>query len=81
MVSARDATPVYNFNGTGDDDALTKEDRALTLVRGGIPPEVTILFPESNDGRPIALVGPEQLPLGLNNSPVRTYWYETDTDQ
>lgn len=79
VVSARDGTPVHNFNGTGDDDNLTKEDRALTLVRGGIPPEVTILFPESNNGQPIALVGPEQLPLNLSNTPVRTYWYEVDS--
>lgn len=76
LISARTGGAVQNFDGIGTDDELTREDRAMNLTRGGIPPEVTILFPESADGQPIALVGPEQLPVDLMNIPVRTYWYE-----
>ncbi|HEX6930098.1 MAG TPA: hypothetical protein VF267_12650, partial [Gammaproteobacteria bacterium] len=79
-VDVRYARPVRNFNGTGPDDALTREDRRTTLARGGIPPEVTILFPDSADG-PIALVGPEKLPIDLINVPVKTYWYEENADE
>lgn len=77
-VDVQYARPVRNFNETGSDDALTREDRASTLARGGIPPEVTILF---TDAGPIALVGPEKLPVDLINMPVKTYWYEEDVDE
>lgn len=78
LVSATTAEAVENFDGYGSDDALTREDRAMNLTRGGIPPEVTILFPESGDGKPLPLVGPEELPVKPENFPVRTYWYEAD---
>lgn len=78
-VNAKFATPSQNFNGIGDNSNLTKDDRAKTLTRGGIPPEVTVLFPESTGGDPKALVGPEDVDLDLSNPPMRTYWYEQDT--
>jgi len=75
-IDAVNGGAVQNFDDLGTDDALTRDDRAMNLTRGGIPPEVTILFPESNDGKPAAFAGPERLPLNLTNPPVRTYWYE-----
>lgn len=71
------ATAIDDFD---DDDATTREDRAVSLVRGGIPPEATVLFPEATGGQPIAFVGPERIPLQLNNIPVRTYWYDADNN-
>ncbi|HEX7048564.1 MAG TPA: PilC/PilY family type IV pilus protein [Gammaproteobacteria bacterium] len=80
VVDVNDATPVYNNDGIGGETDLTKDDRATILTRGGIPPEVTILFPEASDD-PVGLVGPETLPVDFDEPPVRTYWYETGTSQ
>ena len=73
QLDARFATAVQEIN---NDDVLDREDRAIDLVRGGIPPEVTILFPQATDGRPLAFVGPERVPVDLENEPVRTFWIE-----
>jgi type IV pilus assembly protein PilY1 len=79
IVSASTAVPVLDLNEDGQDD-LEADDRSLDLVRGGIPPEVTVLFPESDPNNPIGLVGPEQVPIDLENVPVLTYWYQTDLE-
>ena len=80
LVSAATAEPVENLDNS-DPGPLTRSDRALNLTRGGIPPSVTVLFPEITQGQPIALVGPEKIPLSLTNPPVRTYWYQEDTGE
>ncbi|HEX7029975.1 MAG TPA: PilC/PilY family type IV pilus protein [Gammaproteobacteria bacterium] len=76
-VDVQYATPVYNNDGLGDESNLTRSDRAVTLTRGGIPPEVTILFPEASDD-PFGVVGTEELNINFSKPAVRTYWYEED---
>lgn len=76
QVSLYDASPLENMDGLGDDSNLTRSDRSLVLVRTGIPPEVTILFPGLAQAKPVALVGAEQVELTLSQTPVRTYWFQ-----
>ncbi|MFQ5469236.1 MAG: pilus assembly protein [Gammaproteobacteria bacterium] len=74
-ISLFDATPVQNLDLVGDVNSLTKSDRKKTLVRGGIPPEVTILFPKGNP--PLVCVGPECLTdIPIDNSMQKLYWRE-----
>jgi len=75
-VNLLDATPVQNLDGLGSDESLTRADRTLNLVRSGLPPEVTVVFPPMEGAQPVALVGAERLGLELNNSPITTYWYQ-----
>ena len=71
-ISLTDATPQQDHNQSGGD--LTKEDRAKDLVRGGIPPEPTIIFTDSG---PVVLVGTEKGPSAtLNISPRKIYWHQ-----
>jgi type IV pilus assembly protein PilY1 len=76
QVSVYDASPLQNMDGLGDDTTLTRSDRSLTLVRTGIPPEVTILFPGLDQAEPVALVGAEKVGLTLSQTPVKTYWFQ-----
>ncbi len=69
------ADPVYNYDNLGPATALTRTDRAHTLVRTGLPPEVTVLFPGLADASPVALVGAEKLEVDFSQTPVPTYWY------
>jgi type IV pilus assembly protein PilY1 len=80
VVNAANALPVADLNQSGSTTTLTAGDRARTLVRGGIPPEVTILYPEISQDHPIGLVGPEKVPVDLSNAPVKTYWLQEDSD-
>lgn len=80
VVNAANALPVADLNQSGSTTTLTAGDRARTLVRGGIPPEVTILYPEISQDHPIGLVGPEKVPVDLSNEPVKTYWLQEDSD-
>lgn len=80
VVNAANALPVADLNQSGSTTTLTAGDRARTLVRGGIPPEVTILYPEISQDNPIGLVGPEKVPVDLSNAPVKTYWLQEDSD-
>lgn len=78
VVSVFDGTPTINFDLTvsSDPNALTVEDRSVTLQRSGIPPEATVLFAPD----PVVLVGPEMplsdLPFGDISQ--RTYWYQEE---
>jgi type IV pilus assembly protein PilY1 len=78
VVSVFDGRPTINFDSTVSNDTnnLTKEDRAVTLQRSGIPPEATVLFAPD----PVVLIGPE---MPLNDLPFgdiaqRTYWYQEE---
>lgn len=76
IVDFKTGSAVENLDRRGADDSLTPSDRFTVMTRGGIPPEVTILFPDASGGQPMALVGTEKLPVELSTEPVRTYWYE-----
>jgi hypothetical protein len=58
-VSSYDARPLYNLDGIGTLDSLTTADRSLSLARGGIQPEPTLIFTE--DDHPVILVGMERV--------------------
>lgn len=57
LISVLDGTPVRDMNNSGGD--LTDEDRAMDLVRGGIPPEPKLLIHENG---PVVLIGTEKGP-------------------
>lgn len=70
LVSIEDATPVIDFNLSGG--SLTAADRAMTLVRGGIPPEPTVLF---NEDGIVTLIGTEKGPdPDIDLAPRKLYW-------
>ena len=72
-VSTYDARPLHNLDGIGTPGSLTTADRSLSLARGGIQPEPTLIFTE--DDHPVILVGMERvtdIPLYLPLQ--RTSW-------
>ena len=71
LVNIKDGTAVYDFNKSGG-TVLTQDDRRMNLVRGGIPPEPSLLFHENG---PVILIGTEKAPdLQLLLTPRKTYW-------
>lgn len=79
-INVNDATPIYDTNLSGGD--LTRSDRALNLVRGGIPPQASLIF---HQDEPMLLVGTEVLNAKLTNgssgldwrpalTPTKQYW-------
>ncbi len=83
-VSALDGSPVVNRdNSTGPDGEVSAtgdevEDRWGDLNQSGIAPEAVILFPETSV--PACIVGVESCGVGFTNDPVRTFWYQRDTE-
>ena len=71
-MSITDATPVIDGNVSGSDD-LTRDDRRSDLVRGGIPPEPSVIFHENG---PVVLIGSEKGPdPDIPLKPKKTHWY------
>ena len=71
LISAVDGTPVKDLDLSGG-DTFTRDDRRINLVRGGIPPEPSIIFHKNG---PIILIGTEKGPdPDLNTSPHKIYW-------
>ena len=54
------------------------EDRWGDLNQSGIAPEAVILFPETSV--PTCIVGVESCGVGFTNDPVRTFWYQRNTE-
>lgn len=78
-VSLKYASAIFDNNG---DDTIDENDRSQDLSLQGIPPSLTILFPEATNGEIIGLVGTEDPPIRLRLPPERTYWYEqTETTE
>lgn len=85
-VSAIDGTPTTLATtlggGSGGPNGTPSSRLVKTLKRTGIPPEVTLLFPPgvtAGNGNAIGSVGPEALGLDLPTTPVKTYWFELET--
>ncbi len=85
-VSAFTGAPVLDRESdTGPPDST--DDRDSELAQGGIAPEVVWLFPSPDDPvncvgaecrpPPQCLVGLENCGVGINLSPVRTFWRQT----
>lgn len=71
-ISVTDGSPVIDADSSGGD--LVREDRRNELVRGGIPPEPSIIFHESG---PTVLIGTEKGPdPDLSLKPRKTHWLE-----
>jgi len=71
LVYIKDGTPVSDFDGSGG-TTLTRVDREYDLVRGGIPPEPSLIFHENG---PVVIVGTEKVPVdGLTIAPRGIYW-------
>jgi Tfp pilus assembly protein, tip-associated adhesin PilY1 len=88
-VSAKDGSPVVNRDNSADAEGNVSDvgdetsDRYGDLNQGGIAPEAVILFvPGDEEGatKPICKVGVEDCALKLPNGPVRTFWYQRDTE-
>lgn len=83
-VSAVDGSPVLNRDNSADADGNVSkigdeiEDRWGDLNQSGIAPEAVILFPETSV--PACIVGVESCGVGFSNDPVRTFWYQRDTE-
>jgi type IV pilus assembly protein PilY1 len=83
-VSALDGSPVLNRDDSADADGNVSptgdevEDRWGDLNQSGIAPEAVILFPETSV--PACIVGVESCGVGFTNDPVRTFWYQRDTE-
>ena len=76
IVSLTNGSPVYNLQA--DSASNSRKDRYVTLVRGGIPPEPTVLFP-SNSNDVNIYVGPEKLTaVNLKRAREKTYWRQEE---
>lgn len=74
-ISAFDARPLHNLDKLGTLESLTKTDRSLNLVRGGIQPEPTLIF--TTDDQPVIVVGTEKvLDVQLFLPLTRTSWQD-----
>lgn len=72
-LNVADGTAVVNYNGLGDDDELTKEDREVLLSTLGLPPDPQRM---RVDGKDIICVGAECMPVDSVTGVIETYWYE-----
>ena len=83
-VSAIDGSPVLNRDNSVDENGNVsptgddRQDRYGELDQSGIAPEAVILFPETST--PTCLVGVESCGVSFTNDPVRTFWYQRDTE-
>lgn len=83
-VSAVDGSPVLNRDNSADADGKVSsdgdevEDRWGDLNQSGIAPEAVILFPQTPV--PTCIVGVEACGVSFTNDPLRTFWYQRDTE-
>ncbi|WP_455205071.1 pilus assembly protein [Kaarinaea lacus] len=70
LIDISDGTPVADFDVSGGD--FTRDDRRINLVRGGIPPEPSLVFHENG---PVILIGTEKGPdPDILLQPRKTHW-------
>jgi type IV pilus assembly protein PilY1 len=80
IVSILDGSPMLNLDETGDSnlESLTKTDRYQTLLKGGIPPEPSVIFP-SDGSAPVTIIGTEVIEkVDIGDIISKTYWQEED---
>ena len=81
LINAVTGAPTQNLFTTDDNDYLTVEDRTIDLQQTGLPPDPTILFPDSDivgvlPNEAFVCVGPECLDLNLTLDVEKTSWQE-----
>ncbi|MDC0663026.1 pilus assembly protein [Marinobacter sp. SS21] len=72
-IYVKDGQPVVNYDGVGEDDALTTTDREVELWTLGLPPDPQRM---RVDGQDVICVGAECRPVDTLTGVVETYWYE-----
>jgi len=83
-VAALDGHPILNRDGSADASGNVSntgdevEDRWGDLNQSGIAPEAVILFPETS--APTCIVGVESCGVSFTNDPVRTFWFQRNTE-
>ncbi len=71
LINIDDGTPVHDFDNSGGE--LTRIDRRIDLVRGGIPPGISVIFSENGV---VGFVGTEKIEIpSVGVSPEKTYWH------
>lgn len=77
-VDVKNGAPVLNLDGLGLDDELTLTDRGRVLAASGIPPEVSVLFPDiESNKKPFFQVGKETIEeIDGGDSRKITFWQE-----
>lgn len=81
VIDAITGSPTKNLFTVDDSPILTADDRSVELQQTGLPPDPTILFPESDvDGvlsdEAFVCIGPECLDLDLTLGVEKTSWQE-----
>jgi len=71
-------SPILNLDDKGSDTDLTAEDRKDPLENPGIPPEVSILFPDiASNQKPLFQVGKEVIKdIDAGDTQKSTFWQE-----
>ena len=81
VIDAITGAPTKNLFTVDDNNDLTAADRAVELQQTGLPPDPTILFPESDvegvlSDEAFVCIGPECLDLDLSLDVEKTSWQE-----
>ncbi|WP_322002504.1 pilus assembly protein [Marinobacter alexandrii] len=72
-INVLNAAAVYNYDGIGEDDALTRPDREVALSTIGLPPDPQRMRVDDTD---VVCVGAECKTVDTLKGVVETYWYE-----
>ncbi len=77
-LSLYNGAPILNLDGNGSEESLTKADRNRFLDNSGLPPEVSVLFPEVGDNNSTVFqVGKETInDIDAGNTSKTTFWQE-----
>lgn len=76
-IDIRNAKPVADLD---EDGTYTADDRSKELLRGGIPPQAVVLFPEAANGDAVTFAGTEKVPTKPSPKQVRTYWTDEQNE-
>ena len=79
LMNVADATPVANYDETGNEHDLTRADRRVRLTRGGITPSPTLIIAEdgtTGNTEAAGCAGTDCFPMPNPRVPTKTYWFE-----
>ncbi len=78
FLNVVDATPIEDFDESGDETNLTRSDRVRRSLRGGIAPSPTLIIAQDEDGvtHDTGCSATDCFNLPGTGAPVKTYWFE-----
>ena len=79
FLNVVDATPVRDYDDSGDPLNLTRSDRTRQSLRGGIAPSPTLIIArdeETGATRDVGCSATDCFNLPGTGAPVKTYWFE-----